>query len=132
MEQSEQETTKEISKGERKWKKPALAAASLVAVAGAGTLLYHNWEVIKRIFKWGQLANDAAADSAVLLEAKLDTAIAMTGASQADFVSLKHAVDLAIDEARNLVAINQQLRDRLRKLTVKKMNAHKQKKILGR
>lgn len=98
----------------QKWKKPALAAASLVAVAGLSTLVYQNWEGIKRFFKWGQLANDAAADSVVLLESKIDSAIAFSDAPRVDLVSLQHAVDLAIDEARNLVAINQQLRDKLR------------------
>ena len=109
------------SEKERDWTTPALAAASLATAAGAGALVYHNWEAIKRLFKWGQMANDAAADSAVLLETKLDHAIAISAAPQADLVSLKHAVDLAIEEARNLVAINQQLRDRLKKLTTKPM-----------
>lgn len=113
------QSQRESKKGEEKaddfqWKNALVAGAGTVAAVGIGTLIYMNWEDFKRYFKWGQLANDAAADSVVLLESKIDSAIALSGAPEVDLLSLKRAVDAASDEARDLVAINQQLRDKLR------------------
>lgn len=112
-----QPTKSETKADDLQWKNAIVAGAvaGTVSTVGIGTLIYMNWEDFKkRYFKWGQLANDAAADSVVLLESKIDSAIALSGAPEVDLLSLKRAVDAASDEARNLVAINQQLRDKLR------------------
>jgi hypothetical protein len=89
-------------------------AAGAALAAGVSALIFTNWEKIERYLKWGKLANEAAADSVLLLETKMDRAIALCDAQQVDADALKHAISSAHDEARNLVAINQQLRDRLK------------------
>jgi len=91
----------------------ALGAVGGLALAGGIAMIYTHWEDIKRFFKWGQLANGAAADSVVLLETKLDHAILLCK-NGADAVSLKHAIETAGEEASKLVAINQQLREKLK------------------
>jgi hypothetical protein len=99
----------------RGWSKrqKALGAVGGLALAGGIAMIYTHWEDIKRFFKWGQLANGAAADSVVLLETKLDHAILLCK-NGADAVSLKHAIEAAGEEASKLVAINQQLREKLK------------------
>jgi cell division septum initiation protein DivIVA len=89
-------------------------AAGAALAAGVSALIFTNWEKIERYLKWGKLANEAAADSVLLLETKMDRAIALCDSQQVDADELKRAISAAHDEARNLVAINQQLRDRLR------------------
>lgn len=86
---------------------------TLALAGGISAFVYTHWEDIKRFFKWGQLANGAAADSVVLLETKLDHAISLCKAG-ADIRLLKHSIESAGDEAEKLVAINQQLRDKLK------------------
>jgi len=90
-----------------------LGAVGTLALAGGVGMIYTHWDDLKRFFKWGQLANGAAADSVVLLETKLDHAILLCKNGD-DVLSLKHAIDAAGDEANKLVAINQQLRDKLK------------------
>lgn len=91
----------------------ALGVAAVAATGGFGALIYANWENIKRFFKWGKLANEAAADSIFLLENKIDHAVALC-VPQQDADVLKSAIDAAQNEARNLVAINKQLREKLK------------------
>jgi len=99
--------------GKRRTSLGLTVAAAAALAAGAGAVIYANWDDIKGFFKWGKLANEAAADSVLLLETKVDRAIALCD-GQGDTEVLKHAISSAQEEARNLVAINQQLRDRLK------------------
>lgn len=96
--------------------KVAIGAGVAALAGGIGAVVYSHWDDIKRFFKWGQLASGAVEDSAVLLETKLDHALALCKESPVDLDTLRSSIAAANHEARKLVTVNKQLRDRLDEL----------------